>query len=183
MSGTQIALLRGVNVGSARRIAMADLRAVCERLGHREVRTLLNSGNVVFEAGRATPATSGRRIEQAIRDELGVSARVTVLGAAELAVIVAGNPLADVADNPSRLMVGVLADPEHMNKIAPLQARKWTPEALALGARVAYFWCPAGIIASPLAQALDRALRDDVTSRNWATITKLHALALHSSSA
>jgi len=174
---TQIALLRGINVGRAKRIAMADLRALCERLGHRDVRTLLNSGNIVFDAGRAAPATSARRLEAAIADELGVSARVTVLAANDLAAIVAKNPLGDAADNPSRMMVGVLADAAAAKRVQALLDEDWSPEALALGPRVAYFWCPRGLIESPLAQALARTLRDDFTARNWATMTKLSALA------
>src|SRR5205085_155779 len=169
--------LRGINVGKAKRIAMPDLRALCERLGHRDVRTLLNSGNVVFDAGRASPATSARRLEAAIAGELGVSARVTVLSAGELAAIVAKNPLSDVADNPSRMMVGVLADAAAAKRAQSLLAEEWSPEALAFGPRVAYYWCPTGLIESPLAQALARTLRDDCTARNWATMTKLHALA------
>jgi len=100
-----------------------------------------------------------------------------VLDAAELARVVAENPLQAVADNPSRLMVGVLARAADTKKLEPLLAEDWAPEALALGRRVAYFWCPAGIIESPLAKALDRALRDNVTARNWSTMTKLNALA------
>jgi len=173
----QIALLRGINVGRAKRIAMAELRALCERLGHRDVRTLLNSGNVVFDGGRAAPATSARRIEAAIAAELGVSTRVTVISADELAAIVAARPLADVAHDPSRLMIGVLADHAAARRVEPLLAEDWSPEALALGPRAVYFWCPAGTIESRLAQSLARTLGDDVTARNWATISKLHALA------
>ena len=177
MAATQIALLRGINVGRAKRIAMADLRALVERLGFRDVRTLLNSGNLVFSAGRSTPGTTGTRIEQALLDELGVAVRVTVLSAAELAGVVAGNPLLDVANNHSRLMVSVLATSADTRRLEPLLQQDWQPEALALGTRVAYFWCPAGIIESPVAKAMARALRDDVTTRNWSTMTKLHALA------
>src|SRR5438045_8898034 len=80
MGSTQVALLRGINVGRGKRIAMADLRALCERLGHRDVRTLLNSGNIVFTA-RSTPETSARRLEQAIAGALDVTLRVTALQA------------------------------------------------------------------------------------------------------
>src|SRR5205814_7793009 len=104
------------------------------------------------------------------------SARVTVITAGEMATIVADNPLLDVAVNPSRSFVCVLNDPGDRRKLKPLEKENWAPEALALGSRVAYFWCPDGILESRLAAAIGRVLRDAATTRNWATISKLHAL-------
>lgn len=86
------------------------------------------------------------------------------------------NPLADVAANPSRLFIAVLADPADRTRLEPLARQTRTPEALALGARVAYVWCPDGIIESRLASAVSRVLGDAVTTRNWATMIRLHAL-------
>jgi uncharacterized protein (DUF1697 family) len=172
-----VALLRGVNVGKAKRVAMADLRGLVEGLGYRDVRTLLNSGNVVFTCPRASADGVAGRIEKAMAAELGVSARVTVLTAAELADIVATNPLAAVADNPSRFLVAVLRDPADRAKLVPLTRRDWAPEALALGERVAYLWCAGGILESKLVEPVNRALGDGVTMRNWATMVKLHGLA------
>lgn len=81
MPATHVALLRGINVGKAKRIAMADLRAVVTALGATDVQTLLNSGNVVFTARRAIASTT---LQTAIRAGTGVDARTTVLTAAEL---------------------------------------------------------------------------------------------------
>jgi uncharacterized protein (DUF1697 family) len=108
MPATHVALLRGINVGTAKRVAMEDLRALMAGLGYGSVRTLLNSGNIVFTAnGRGgNPAP---RIEREIESRLGVASRVTVLTAAELDVAVRGNTLVKVATHPSRLMVVVLA--------------------------------------------------------------------------
>src|SRR5438046_8701817 len=100
----QVALIRGINVGRAKRVAMADLRALVEGLGYRDVATLLNSGNVVFTVPAGMKGTPSSRIEQAIAVRLGVSARVTVVTALELAAIVAESPFVDV-DDPSRLLV------------------------------------------------------------------------------
>jgi uncharacterized protein (DUF1697 family) len=176
LAGTHVALLRGINVGRAKRVAMADLRALIEALGYRDVRTLLNSGNVVFTAAGAAPRDAAARIQEALAARLGVSSRVTVLTAAELAAAVTANPLLEVADNPSRLLVAVLANVADRRRLAPLAKQSWDPEVLALGARVAYLWCPAGLLASQLAEAVGRVLGDSVTTRNWATMTKLHAL-------
>ena len=171
-----VALLRGINVGRAKRVAMADLRALIESLGYRDVRTLLNSGNVVFtgdRAGASAAATAAARIEAALASKLELVSRVTVLTAAELEAAIDAMPLAKVAKDPSRLLVAVLADPADLVLIAPLARRDWRPGALALGKRVAYLWCPDGQLASPHAEALGKTLRDGVTTRNWATMTKL----------
>ncbi len=177
MPTTHIALIRGINVGRAKRVAMADLRAQVEGLGYGGVRTLLNSGNVVFTSARPARENASARIEQAMAERLGVSARVLVLGAAELKAIVEANPLLAIANNPSRLMAAVLFDPKDRAKLAPLIRQDWAPDALALGPRVAYLWCAGGLLESRLVVAVQRALGDGVTMRNWATMTKLHALA------
>jgi uncharacterized protein (DUF1697 family) len=172
----KIALIRGINVGRAKRVAMADLRALVEDLGYGDVRTLLNSGNVVFTTSRAAPGDAAARIEKTLATKLGVSARVTVLTAAELAAAIADNPFLQIADDPSRFLVAVLNNPADRPKLNPLMKQDWTAEVLAIGARVAYLWCADGILASRLLEAVNRLLGDAVTTRNWATVMKLHAL-------
>jgi uncharacterized protein (DUF1697 family) len=171
---SHVALIRGINVGG-KRVAMADLRTLATDLGYTGVRTLLNSGNVVFST-RATAATAAQRLETAMASELGVTARVMVLTRAEVEEVVGKNPLATVATNPSRYLVTVLADPADRGRLTPLLKQRWTPEALALGSRVAYLWCPNSILESPLLEAVTKALGDRITSRNWGTMSKLHAL-------
>jgi len=171
-----VALLRGINVGKAKRVAMADLRVLVEGLGFTDVRTLLNSGNVVFTAPARAAQGSAARIEKALVAQLGVEARVTVISAAELDRIVAANPLLDVAKDPSRLMVAVLQDARDRAKIVPLQKQAFGADRLAVGPREAYLWCKEGILASKLAEAVGKALGTGVTSRNWATVLKIQAL-------
>jgi uncharacterized protein (DUF1697 family) len=175
MAASHVALLRGINVGTAKRIAMADLRGVMAGLGFAGVRTLLNSGNVVFSAPPKGGDPAGR-IEKEIEKKLGVSSRVTVLTAAELDVAVRGNTLLRVATHPSRLLVGALATRDDRLRLEPLTRKRWGLERLALGERVCYLWCPDGVIKSPLMKAIDRAAGDAITSRNWSTIQKLHGL-------
>jgi uncharacterized protein (DUF1697 family) len=176
MSHRHVALIRGINVGRAKRVAMADLRSLVEGLGYRDVRTLLNSGNVVFTVPGAARKNHAARIEGAMTERLGVSARVTVLTAEELAAVVAENPLGKVADDPSRLLVTVLIDPADRKGLLPLARKDWKPEALGVGTRAAYVWCPKSMLDSPLFAAVTRLLGDRATTRNWATVTKLHAL-------
>lgn len=170
-----VALIRGINVGTANRVAMADLRALVSGFGYTEVRTLLNSGNVIFSSP-ATPEAAAQRLQKAMAADLGVTARVIVLAAAEVSRMVKENPLREVADNPSRLLLSILASPADRARLAPLLKQKWGRETLALGSRVAYIWCPNGILASSLQVAVSKALGDAVTSRNWATMLKIHAL-------
>jgi uncharacterized protein (DUF1697 family) len=177
MNDRQIALIRGINVGKAKRVAMADLRALVEDLGYGDVRTLLNSGNVVFTAPGVPPDAAAARIEGALAKKTGVSARVTALTSKELATVISENPLTEVADNPSRLLVAILLNKADRRRLEPLAKQEWTPEALALGTHAAYLWCAEGILASRLLEAVGRALGDAVTTRNWATMTKLQALA------
>lgn len=172
-----MALLRGINVGRAKRVTMAELRIIGEQLGYGDVRTLLNSGNVVFTMPRGARGNPGKHIEAALLERTGVSSRVTVLTAADLAGIIQGNPLGALVDNPSRMLVAVLADEASGTLVRPLLQQDWTPDALALGRRAAYLWCASGILASPLAERLARLLGDRATTRNWATMLKLHALA------
>ena len=112
-------------------------------------------------------------------DNTTASSRVTALTAAELEVIVRKDPFGAVADNPSRLLVFVLSNPADRAKLRPLARQDWAPEALAIGARVAYVWCPDSIVQSRAVEAVGRLLGDATTSRNWATMTKLLSLALH----
>lgn len=173
----QIALFRGINVGKAKRIAMADLRAMFEALGFANVRTLLNSGNVVFEAGRSSTRTNAKRIADALIEHTGVTANALVLTAKELDDAIAGNPFLELMDDPSRMLLGFIADGADR---APLQALvdAAAQEHVALGAGALYLWCADGILDSASgAKLVGPKFRDIVTSRNWATALKLQSLA------
>jgi len=170
-----VALLRGINVGKARRVGMAELRALCESLGYGNVQTLLNSGNIVFSAPRADPGAAAR-IEKEIASQLGVQARVLVLTASELDTIVAENPLPECDASPSRFLVTVLAHEVDRSRLEQLTAQSWGAERLSLGSRALYAWCANGINESGAMIALGKVLGSAGTSRNWATIKKLQAL-------
>ena len=174
--GRQVALLRGINVGKAKRVAMADLRALVAELGFGDVRTLLNSGNVVYTAPDTAPEDAAARMEEALRARTAVSSRITVLTAAEVAEALDDNPLGGEED-ASRFLVAVLRDPADIARLAPMTKEDWGGDAFALGRRVAYLWCRGGILESRLPAALQRALGDAATTRNLATMQKLRALA------
>ena len=168
-----VALFRGINVGRAKRVAMADLRSMFSDLGYSDVRTVLNSGNAVFTAVSNTSEGIAPIIEAELERRTGISARVTVLSASNLAGIFEQNPLVEVATNPSRLLVAVFKEPADLGLLTPLTNRDWAPDQLALGTRAAYLWCPDGVLASRVPEAIGRLVGDRVTTRNWATVTKL----------
>lgn len=174
---TFVALLRGVNVGKAKRIAMADLREVLETLGYTNVATLLNSGNVVFSAARGTAPRHAAEIANAIAARLAVEVPVIVKSAHELSDIVAENSLAETAPDHSRLLVVFVQDPKQLSGLAVIEPMVVPPEQFKIGNGAAYLHCASGLLESKAGEALLGKVGRGATSRNWATVLKLHALA------
>jgi uncharacterized protein (DUF1697 family) len=173
-----VALLRGVNVGMANRVAMAELRALLSELGYSRIATLLNSGNAVFDASTGGAAGHANAIGAALARELGVDVPVIVQTADALGAIVAGNPIAIEAPQHSRLLVAFAQDAAALAGVAAVVAPLIAPgERFALGPGVAYLLCANGILESRAAAALLGKAGKAATTRNWATVLKLHALA------
>lgn len=174
---TQIALLRGINLGPNRRIAMGELRALLTDLGYADVRTLLQSGNIVLST-RLGPEKLARTLERQIAEGLGVDPAVIVRSPDELAAVIERNPLADVADDPKRHTVYFLSGEPDAAAVAALERADIAPEAFAVAGREIYTWHPDGIQRSPLVKLLGKAdLGVTSTARNWNTVTKLLAMA------
>jgi uncharacterized protein (DUF1697 family) len=170
-----VALFRGINVGKAKRIAMADLRALLEKLGYTEVKTLLNSGNAVFTGDTGKGIEHAARIRAAVAKKLGVDAMVIVKSAQEVAAVIKGNALKEATD-ASRLLVAVTTDGASLGTLKSLTAKDWGREKLHLGRQAAYIWCADGILESTLLPAAMKALENGATTRNWTTFQKLHEL-------
>jgi uncharacterized protein (DUF1697 family) len=163
-----VALLRGINVGTAKPVPMDELRAAAEAVGATEVQTVLRSGNVAARG----PVPEAEALRAAVRERTGVDSAVVVLGADELRAAVAANPL-EVAD-PSRFLVGVLLEPARDRAaLEEVAAGDWAPEAIALGDRVVFLALPGGVHRSRLMAAVERAAGGRVTARNWRTVTRL----------
>lgn len=167
-----IALWRGINVGKAKRLAMADLKALLMELGATDVKTLLNSGNAVFDSKKKLGAD---KIRAAVLAKLGVDAAVILKTAAEWSSIAAPHGITE-ADDPSRLLVAVTADPATLQAAAAISGQG--DERFVVTAHAAYLWCAHGILESKAAVALLKKLGQTGTTRNWATVQKLNTLAL-----
>lgn len=174
---TYVAFLRGVNVGKGKRVPMAELRALLADLGCTDVATLRNSGNAVLRAERATPGKLAAAITAAIAARLDVEVPVVVKSFATLAAVVADNPLRVDAAEASRLLVAFAPDAKALAGLAPLRELIVAPEQFAIGTAAAYLYCAAGILESKAGEALLGKLGRAVTTRNWATVQLVLALA------
>jgi uncharacterized protein (DUF1697 family) len=171
-----VALFRGINVGKAKRIAMADLRALLARLGYSDVQTLLNSGNAIFTGDAGPAAKHAERIRQAVLKKTGIDAMVVVKSAKEMTGIIAGNELGAIANDHSRLLVAMTLDAKSLAGVKALARAEWGAEKIHVGKQAAYLWCANGILESKAATALLKGLEGAGTTRNWATLNKIHAL-------
>ena len=167
------ALLRGINLGATRKIAMPELRDLLRSLGYADARTYIQSGNIVLtsDQGARDLAT---RLEREIEERFKLRVPVLVRTHDELADVVAHNPLPEATDDPARFYVVFLdRDPprERINAIRPVDVE---PDQVAFGSRVIYAWYRDGLRASKLAPAIsDTRLGVTTTARNWNTVTKL----------
>ena len=172
-----VALLRGINVGKAKRVPMADLRDLLSELGHTNVATLLNSGNAVFRAPKGTQAKLAEEIAAAISAKLKFEVPVIVKSAKELSAIISENQLAEKATNHSHLLVVFAQSHVALSGLGVVESLVVLPEQFLVGKNAAYLHCATGILESKAAEALLGKVGKSVTTRNWATVLKLQALA------
>ena len=172
----RVALLRGINLGSHNRVAMPALRDLLSGAGFDDVRTYVQSGNVVLSS-HAVPAELERDVEQLIAERFGLEVEVVVRTGEELAHVVQRNPLADVAVEPKRYQVTFLAEPLGGDQIERLAALAAGSERFLAHGRELYAWHPDGVARSKLwAKLGSKGLGVKATSRNWATVTTLLAM-------
>jgi uncharacterized protein (DUF1697 family) len=176
---TFVALLRGINVGGHKPVAMAELRALLERLGFDGARSLLQSGNLVFRGAGRTGAQLERLLEAEAAKRLGLDTAVFVRSAAEWRAIVARNPFpAEAERDPAHLLAMCLKDAPDPRAVTALQAAITGREVVRARGREAYVVYPDGIGRSKLTITLiEKTLGTRGTARNWNTVLKLDALA------
>jgi uncharacterized protein (DUF1697 family) len=172
-------LLRGINVGGRNRVAMADLRELTAGLGHTEVATYIQSGNVLFASPDGDCDGLADGLEREIARCLTVRPAVVVLSGADLGRVIADNPFPDVAD--LRCLHAVFRrrefDPDAITAIAGAEQRarsKGSPDQAVAVRRTLFLHTPDGLGRSELAAQLARTrVQADGTARNWATVTRL----------
>ena len=172
-----ILLLRGINLAARNRIAMADLRGVLEDANFDDVRTYLQSGNVVV-ASKTKSDDVARKTERLIAKHFGLDIAVVARSRAQLAKIVERNPLQKVAKNPKRYQVSFLASKPGRDVIERVEAAAEPPEQVVAIGREIYAWHPETIARSRLWTLLaGQKLGVIATARNWTTVTSLLELA------
>ena len=176
--GVQIALLRGINVVGRKMVVMAELRELACGLGFTGVRTLLQSGNLVFQCNQLRGAALERRLERETAKELGVDCDYVVRSAAEWAQIVARNPFPrEAQDDPGHLLVMCLKALPSEQNVETLRACIKGREYFHADEKQLYLVYPDGVGRSKLTSNLiERKLAARGTARNWNTVRKLHAL-------
>ncbi|MCF8505530.1 MAG: DUF1697 domain-containing protein [Caulobacter sp.] len=174
----RIALLRGVNVGGNRKVAMADLKAMVEGLGFTGVKTLLASGNVVFEAGDRSDGALEALLETEAERRLGLATRFIVRGPKAWRAMMDANPMPDEAGRePSRFLVNVAREAVTADQLAAIRAVATPGEKVEAVDRCVYIFFGDGIADSKAALVFGRkSLGLTATGRNWNTVRKIAEL-------
>jgi len=171
---TYVALLRGINVGGKNRLAMRDLVAMLEASACVDVRTYIQSGNVVFKAPTRVADGLAARLEQRIARDTGLKVPVVLRSAAELAQVPRKNPFLAAGADPEHLYVSFLADVPAARAAAALDPERSPGDAYRLIGRDIYMHLPHGAGQSKLTNAyFDSKLATISTGRNWRTVLKL----------
>ena len=169
--------LRGVNLVSRNRVSMPVLREALEEAGFEDVTTYVQSGNVVLTTTRPAKALPGA-VAAVVKERFGIDIGVVVRTRTELEKVLERNPLADVAKDPKRYQVTFLDGAPDPAAVDRLEAAAAGGETVVHVGRELYSWHPDGMGRSKLGRLLsDKGLGVTATSRNWATVTAVLALA------
>jgi uncharacterized protein (DUF1697 family) len=174
-----IALLRGINIGPHKRMKMEKLRASCEGLGLSNVKTYIQSGNVIFRAGKLSSGALSKKMGERILRDFGFSADVISRTRDEMKRIIDDNPFTkERGMDVSKLHVVFLPHAPTAAAIKKLQDLTLAPDRVHPSANEIYFYFPNGVSGSSLwKHPLERVLSVAATMRNWNTINKLYEMA------
>lgn len=174
-----IAMLRGINIGPHKRMQMQKLRASCETLGFEEVKTYIQSGNLVFRAGKLRPEALSKKLEERIVDDFGFSSDIIIRSKAEFERIVTANPLLrERGIEESKLHVVFAREVPSPAAIRKLVSLVVEPDKVRHAGKEIYFYFPNGVSGSSLwKHPLDRVLEVPGTMRNWRTVMALSEMA------
>jgi uncharacterized protein (DUF1697 family) len=170
-----VAFMRGINVGTAKRVAMADLRVLAEQLGFTQVTTVLNSGNLIFDSKARGANQLALSLRAAILAQCKVDCAVMVVSADTVRRAVEANPIKEQMKHPARFLFAFARDDKALATAKEMSKEKWHPDHLAVGADAIYLWCEQGVLDSRLNKAFAKKMGDSVTGRNWTTLEKVCA--------
>jgi uncharacterized protein (DUF1697 family) len=174
-SPTYIALLRGINLGGHKIIKMDQLRRTFDELGFKDVKTYIQSGNVIFKTSAQAPAKLAKRIEEKILGQFGFPVPVVVKTAVEIDEVIRANPLLkEKGIDPGKLHVTFLACAPEQSALKTLDGAEVAPDQFHCSAQAVYLHCPNGYHATKLGNnVLAKMLKVGATTRNWKTVNKL----------
>lgn len=169
-----IALLRGINVGGRNRLPMADLVSIFESLGHRDVRTVGQTGNVVFGARGPSAPSEADTVAALVAERHGFRPHVRILSEGALRTAIDRNPF-PTGDGKALHLFFLESTPTSVDHDEIERARK-PSERFVLDRDVFYLYAPDGFARSKLATSVERYVGVAATARNWNTVTKLEAM-------
>lgn len=171
-------LLRGINLGGHKKIKMDQLRASLEALGFDQVKTYIQSGNVVFKAPKTSPAGLCKKIETKIQSDFGHSVSVIVRTADEMEQVMTSNPfLKEKGVAPEKLHVMFLSKAPEASAIEKVVALAPPPQQLRCIGQELYLYLPGGVAESfIMKKPVDRLLGVVTTMRNWRTVSTIHQM-------
>jgi uncharacterized protein (DUF1697 family) len=173
-----VAMLRGINVGGNKIVKMDRLRALFGSLGFERVQTYIQSGNIVFKAGKGSPTTLSKKIEEGIMKDFGFPAALIVRTSQEIADTISRNPYAkEPVIEIERLHVMFLREPPTPETLEELARLTTKPDRSLCSGKEIYFHLPNGVARSSLANnPIERRYLSQATMRNWKTVNTLHQM-------
>lgn len=173
---TYILLFRGINVGGNKVVKMETLRTVLNKAGFADVKTYIQSGNLVLTSNQ-TARRVGETVSTSFSTTFGFDSRVSVRNIDEWNCMIAKNPYPNASDNPKSLHAVILDDDPTDSALAEFASKAGESESFTLRNRILYLYTPDGFGTSKLALALDKVLKVPLTARNWRTVLTIQEMA------
>lgn len=174
---TYIALFRGINVGGKNSLSMKELASIFEILGASNVKTYIQSGNVLFQSASKDISSFSKRLGLEIRERRGFEPYILMIGLSEVETAITNNPFPEAESEPSSLHLGFLAFAPKNPDLKKLESLKRDSERFCLIDSIFYLHAPEGVGRSKLAASSEKLLGVPMTDRNWNTVCKLKEMA------
>jgi uncharacterized protein (DUF1697 family) len=172
-----IALFRGINVGGKSTIQMSALSGIFCELGCKNVRTFIQSGNIIFDPPEIGDNALIDQIQQKIKNEFWISPFILILDVEDIEKAIMNNPFPQAVDIPQTLHLGFLSSIPLKPDLPRLEKLKSETEQFRLIGNVFYLFAPDGVGRSKLAAGVEQAMGVPMTDRNWRTVCKIFEIA------